>query len=157
MSSRPLNETPWDKKEDREKGFRRGGGLGGGGGGGVVVVVGGSYGAGQWEEVRGATTLSPAKLVESQMPLYPWPHCAFASESLSSISLIRGVGGAEITGGPAGTGLRWGLPGWPLIALMLQPPACFCLTPLGPTAEFECFTSITVAGKSPESQSLCLK
>lgn len=41
----------------------------------------------------GGTALSPEKPVESQMPLYPWPHCAFASESLSSISLIRGRGG----------------------------------------------------------------
>lgn len=54
---------------------------------------GGSYGGGR--RLRGGTALSPEKPVESQMPLYPWPHCAFASESLSSISLIRGGGGEE--------------------------------------------------------------
>lgn len=97
MSSRPLNETPWDKKEHREKGFRRGGGLGGGVGSGEEGR-GGSYGAGQWEGARGATSLSPAKPVESQMPLYLWPHCESASESLSSISLIRGAGGQKSWG-----------------------------------------------------------
>lgn len=30
--------------------------------------------------------------VESQMPLYRWPHCVSVSKSLSSISLIRGEG-----------------------------------------------------------------
>jgi len=49
--------------------------------------------------------------VESQMPLYRWPHCAFVSKSLSSISLIR----AERTRVGQKKG---GLPGQALIALM---------------------------------------
>lgn len=84
------------------------------------------------EEVEGGTALSPEKPVESQMPLYPWPHCAFASESLSSISLIRGGGGGgwgqrqKSRGKEAGKG-RGVLPGQPLIALMSRLP-CWLLS-----------------------------
>lgn len=119
MSSRPLNEAPWDKKEDREKGFRQGGGLGG-----RVWAALRSR-----ERVDGGTALSPAKPVESQMPLYPWPHCAFASKSLSSISLIRGRSLGVGMGGRNHWARRegGGLPEPPRIALMSQLP-CWLLS-----------------------------
>lgn len=72
MSSRALNETPWDKKEDREKDLDE-------------EVSWGSYRIPRHLLVSGPP-------VESQMPLYHWPYCASISKSLSSISLIRGEG-----------------------------------------------------------------
>lgn len=70
MSSRALNETPWDKKEDRERDLDE--------------EVG-------WDSYRITRhLLFSSAPVESQMPLYRWPYCASVSKSLSSISLIRG-------------------------------------------------------------------
>lgn len=111
MSSRPLKETPWDKKEDRERDLSEEVGLGGGG----------SYGGN-----RHVPLSSPP--VESQMPLYRWPHCASDSKSLSSISLIRGerMRGGQKSGG--------GVPGRPEIALM-SVGSCWLLSLfLSPTA-----------------------
>lgn len=90
MSSGALNETPWDKKEDREKDLDE-------------EVSWGSYRI-PWH------LLVSGPPVESQMPLYHWPYCASVSESLSSISLIRGEG--------TRVGRSVGVAGQPVIALM---------------------------------------
>lgn len=90
MSSRALNETPWDKKQDREKDLDE-------------EVSWGSYRIPRHLLVSGPP-------VESQMPLYHWPYCASVSKSLSSISLIRGEG--------TRVGRSVGVAGQPVIALM---------------------------------------
>lgn len=69
MSSRVLNEMPWDKEEDRE--------------GDLDEEVG-------WDSYRITQhLLFSGPPVESQMPLFCWPYCASVSKSLSSISPIR--------------------------------------------------------------------
>lgn len=92
MSSRALNETPWDKKEDRERDLDE------------------EVGWGSYRMPRHPLFSSPP--VESQMPLYRWLYCASVSKSLSSISLIRGERMR------VGRNVGEGLPGKPVIALM---------------------------------------
>lgn len=125
MSSRALNETPWDKKEDRERDLDE--------------EVG-------WDSYRITRhLLFSSAPVESQMPLYRWPYCASVSKSLSSISLIRGE---RTRVGRNGGG---GVPGKAVIALM-SVGSWLLLSFLPPciNAKFECVIYLT-AGENGSS------
>lgn len=68
MSSRALNETPWDKRKTEKRDLDE-------------EMGGGAY------RIHHLPFSSPP--VESEMPLYRWLFCVSVSKSLSSISLIR--------------------------------------------------------------------
>lgn len=83
MSSRLLNESPWDKNEHREGDLDEEEDWWG------VYRI-------RWH------LLFSGPPVETQMPLYHWTYCASISKSLSSISPIRGQGmrrGQKLGGG----------------------------------------------------------
>lgn len=83
MSSRLLNESPWDKNEHRE---------------GDLDEEEDWWGV---YRIRSHLLFSGPP-VEFQMPLYRWTYCASVSKSLSSISPIRGEGmrrGQKLGGG----------------------------------------------------------
>lgn len=104
MSSRALNETPWDKRKTEKRDLDE-------------EMGGGAY------RIHHLPFSSPP--VESEMPLYRWLFCVSVSKSLSSISLIREE--------RMRVGQNWGgaLPGKPLIALM--PLALVCYVFFAPT------------------------